>query len=427
MARFHRSPDAPLVRVRWYVTNLPFLDTPSIINSRDWDETPYLEYPVGEVPTYSDARRYNGKWNQPVGLNGKHICETAWFELGEQWPVTHADVRYDDEWIPECCDRAAEAAQGGLEIGGAAGDLFTASQPAEGGIEFGGAAGDIWLGPNAALGGIEIGGAAGDVLATTDATAGGVEVGGTAGDVLATTDATAGGVEVGGTAGDVFGFVTTDATAGGVEVGGTAGDVFSVDGIRVISVTQGTILSGEDIVLPDREAGDELAVWVGMVDLAPAANSGWARTVDSGSAGVSRITCYTRTSDGSDATAPFTQVLTDQAGCVAVSVRGTGATKLATTHGGSGTTLLALALSPTGAPSWHCCGFLASVLGGPSGEITPTPLLERVGQISYGAGVGVFGALVVASTVRIVSGSTGTFDATNSLSQEWRTGTYNVR
>ena len=56
-----------------------------------------------------------------------------------------------------------------------------------------------------------------------------------------------------------------------------------------------------------------------------------------------------------------------------------------------------------------------------------TATLNKAGEISYGVGVGVYGQLVVGWTVRVVSGSTGVFTATNTLSHEWRTGTYNVR
>ncbi len=176
----------------------------SVINSRDWDETPYLTYPVGEVPTWSDRRRYNGLWNPPQGLTGTHICNRDWFATGEPWPVTHPEVVYDDRWIPECCGREAEGAQGGVQIGGAAGDVAAYTDATAGGVQIGGAAGELLVFTDATAGGVQIGGAAGELLVFTDATAGGVQIGGAAGELLVFTDATAGGVQLGGAMGDVW-------------------------------------------------------------------------------------------------------------------------------------------------------------------------------------------------------------------------------
>lgn len=102
-ARFHNDPSAPLVDLKWYVTDLPFLEVESSINSRDWDDTPYLEYEVGEVPTWSDPRAYNGAWTQPLGVFGAHVCHPEWFFTGQPWPVTTPTTNYNPERVPTCC------------------------------------------------------------------------------------------------------------------------------------------------------------------------------------------------------------------------------------------------------------------------------------------------------------------------------------
>jgi len=103
-ARVHNDPAAPLVDLVWYRTDLPFLTTESVINSRDWDSDPYLELRVGEVPTWSDPRAYNGNWNQLPGAQGGHICNAEWFNNGEPWPVTLPNQVYSPDGVPlGCC------------------------------------------------------------------------------------------------------------------------------------------------------------------------------------------------------------------------------------------------------------------------------------------------------------------------------------
>jgi len=174
------------------------------------------------VPTWSDPRRYNGHWGPLPGLRGQHVCHSDWFATGEPWPVTLPPTVYDDEWIPECCDREAEGAQGGVELGGAAGDLHTQFDPTAGGVELGGASGHSGHYTDPTAGGVQLGGAAGESTEYTDPTAGGVQLGGAAGESTEYTDPTAGGVQLGGAAGDVIDAI--DATEGGVELGGATGE-----------------------------------------------------------------------------------------------------------------------------------------------------------------------------------------------------------
>ena len=169
--------------IGWTVTELPFINGITLINSRDWDGEGERWLNVGEVPRWSDRRRYNNRWSIPAGATGKHYCHPEWFATGQPWPVVGPAVVYCCNGLPACCGVLADCAEGGVEVGGAAGDVSRSSDAAAGGVEVGGAAGDVWGTVDAAAGGVEVGGAAGDVSRSTDATAGGIEVGGSAGDV----------------------------------------------------------------------------------------------------------------------------------------------------------------------------------------------------------------------------------------------------
>jgi hypothetical protein len=221
LARLHDSPDAPWITTRWFVTDCSQTIPLSIINNRIWDAEPWKFRPVGMAPKWMSQWRQRPYWSKPIGLNCDHICHREWFTTGEPWPVTLPDTKYDLEWIPECCGR--NAAEGGLEIGGEAGDKRGYKNPTSGGLQIGGQAGDVLRYTDGSLGGVEIGGEAGDVQGRADAASGGVEIGGEAGDLLRYTDGSSGGVEIGGEAGDVPSY--RDGASGGVEIGGEAGDL----------------------------------------------------------------------------------------------------------------------------------------------------------------------------------------------------------
>lgn len=102
-ARFWDHPDAPLVDIVWYFTDLPFLPFPTVFNSKDWDEEPWLHNGLGEV--YGAPRVYNGREVTP-GLTGGHICGTREdFEQGPTWPPTGEPLTYGPDGIPTCCPR----------------------------------------------------------------------------------------------------------------------------------------------------------------------------------------------------------------------------------------------------------------------------------------------------------------------------------
>jgi hypothetical protein len=87
----------------WYPTDLPFQDTPSVVNSLDWDEAPWEPRVVGEE--FGAARMYNGR-EQLDGLKGDHQCGAPEeFEQGQAWPYIGPRVEYDADGIPLCCGR----------------------------------------------------------------------------------------------------------------------------------------------------------------------------------------------------------------------------------------------------------------------------------------------------------------------------------
>ena len=62
-----------------------------------------MEYPVGEVPTETDPRAFNGKWTRPTSARGGHLCHPDWFVNGQPWPLTIPETEYNSEGIPICC------------------------------------------------------------------------------------------------------------------------------------------------------------------------------------------------------------------------------------------------------------------------------------------------------------------------------------
>lgn len=102
-ARFWDHPDAPLVDLYWYFTDLPFLPFPTVFNSKDWCEDPWHYDGLGEV--FGAPRIYDGLEQMP-GLTGGHICGTPeQFLYGDTWPPTGAPLTYDRDGIPTCCNR----------------------------------------------------------------------------------------------------------------------------------------------------------------------------------------------------------------------------------------------------------------------------------------------------------------------------------
>ncbi len=208
-ARVHLGPDAPVVRLRWVFTDAPFLPvgTGCVILNRVWNEDFWSELPVGQLPNGEADYHQDARLRLPPGFQSNHICHPEWLATGEPFPNDLPPQEYTEDGIPVCCGWEP-ATRGGVQLGGAAGDVYYMryTDPTSGGAVVGGSAGDVYTAPftDPASGGVEVGGEAGDVYSAPDPTEGGVEVGGEAGDVYSAPDPTEGGVEVGGEAGDGY-------------------------------------------------------------------------------------------------------------------------------------------------------------------------------------------------------------------------------
>lgn len=102
-ARLHNSPDAPLIDVLWYFTDLDFLDQDLAFNNRVWDSDDVRQLAPGEA--FPIAKKF-AKPRVFIGLNGEHQCGTPDdFQFGQPWPYTGPVVAYDPDGIPACCDR----------------------------------------------------------------------------------------------------------------------------------------------------------------------------------------------------------------------------------------------------------------------------------------------------------------------------------
>lgn len=91
--------------MRWFVTDRPFITGTTLINSREYSQDKISEYTVGELPTWSAKREYDGAWEPPAFKWRAHICNPQWFPTGEPWPVPSSlpPTVYLAGWIPECC------------------------------------------------------------------------------------------------------------------------------------------------------------------------------------------------------------------------------------------------------------------------------------------------------------------------------------
>lgn len=103
--RIHDGPDAPVVDIVWYITDLPPISSEQqhVINSRGWDNQPWEVLDVGELPEEDAPRKYNGRWNRPAIPLGHHVCRQEWMADGEPWPNDLAPTEYIAENIPSCC------------------------------------------------------------------------------------------------------------------------------------------------------------------------------------------------------------------------------------------------------------------------------------------------------------------------------------
>lgn len=90
----------------WYRTNQTRCVAETIINRREWDNAPWIDYPVGELPQYGPYRDFTRNGGVRPGLLGNHVCNAEWFTTGEPWPTDLPEQKYDADDIPVCCGRA---------------------------------------------------------------------------------------------------------------------------------------------------------------------------------------------------------------------------------------------------------------------------------------------------------------------------------
>lgn len=131
-ARLFDTAGSPTVKLRWYVTDQPFQDFPSAINTLDMDEEPWRERKIGEV--FGEPRTHNGLWSMP-GLPGDHQCGTpGQFMDGVPYDPAREPAVLDRDWIPRCCNRGPV---GVGAVGVAGGGVLGLVLPLEGGAMLG--------------------------------------------------------------------------------------------------------------------------------------------------------------------------------------------------------------------------------------------------------------------------------------------------
>jgi len=104
-ARVHRGPGAPIVRLRWTYTDLPFLPvgTGCTINNRVWNDDTASDLEVGQLPLVESNYVQDARWVTDPGAVGGHICHPEWLVTGEPWPTTLPDTVYTPGGLPMCC------------------------------------------------------------------------------------------------------------------------------------------------------------------------------------------------------------------------------------------------------------------------------------------------------------------------------------
>lgn len=101
----------------WYpvADGVPALGIPSIINSLDWDSSPWERSGVGEV--WGASRKYNGKQAIP-GIGRDHVCGTADnFARGESITSSLPPTVYNPQGVPLCCN-PPKIMEGAITISG---------------------------------------------------------------------------------------------------------------------------------------------------------------------------------------------------------------------------------------------------------------------------------------------------------------------
>lgn len=78
---------------------------------------------VGQMPTAEANYRQDARWELPAVLVPGHMCHPEWYATGEPWPTELPPTKYSPGGIPECCGLFVDPTEGGIELGGEAGDV----------------------------------------------------------------------------------------------------------------------------------------------------------------------------------------------------------------------------------------------------------------------------------------------------------------
>ena len=183
----------------------------------------------------------------------------------------------------------------------------------------------------------------------------------------------------------------------------------SAQGPSVRASSAGTIAMGSGtVLLPTRQSGDILEVYVAASASLPAANTGWARqfTKTDGNAGTTAFGLYTKTSDGTDSTGPLASTLAGGGcfACVSIANPASGLDGTGQSNGNS-TSVAAPSISPAGSVDVLVSAYL--VAAGTAGIVTPLGQ-SKVGPSTDGATV----TLALGYQTLAASGATGTRTAT---------------
>lgn len=101
--RFDPDPNVPAGTIHFYFTDLPFLDTETVFNNREWNTEVLGPLTLGceRAPKPGD---YNGLWSIP-GLLGGHVCGPI-TDFVTGLTGTEEPLEAGPDGIPTCCPRA---------------------------------------------------------------------------------------------------------------------------------------------------------------------------------------------------------------------------------------------------------------------------------------------------------------------------------
>lgn len=159
---FRDSAQAGTIEWREALPNAEPLPFNSGIVNLDWElDKDWIQQPYGEI--WGAPRTFNPA-RPPIGLRGVPCGSVRDFQIGAIYDDERVPIQYTKFGYPLCCG-AVVGMRGGA---GASGLSVVATNtfidPTEGGVDLGGEAGDVAAYADATEGGVELGGEAGDVF-----------------------------------------------------------------------------------------------------------------------------------------------------------------------------------------------------------------------------------------------------------------------